>query len=333
MTKSKGNDMTPLSRRTVLSAALATTFATRASAQAYPGRVIKLVVPWPPGGVTDVTGRILAQRMGAELGQTMIVENRPGASGTIGHGLVAQADPDGYTLLLATNSTYAIAPHLLGKLSYDSDKAFTPIGQVVSSPQVLCVHPSIPAKTIAEFLDHVRPRQPDGVTFQSSGPGSTSHLAMELFMSIAKVNMLHVPYRGGGPALQGLVAGEVNAGFVDSVVALPMAEGGKIRMLGVSTKERLPLAPDVPTIAEAGVTGFQSSTDVSMLAPAGTPPAIIQRVSAVLRSALQAAEVREPLLKQGALIVAGTPDQFPAYYAQETAKWGDIIRTRNISIK
>jgi tripartite-type tricarboxylate transporter receptor subunit TctC len=152
-------------------------------------------------------------------------------------------------------------------------------------------------------------------------------------MSIAKVNMLHVPYRGGGPALQGLVAGEVNAGFVDSVVALPMAEGGKIRMLGVSTRERLSLAPDVPTIAESGVTGFQSSTDVSMLAPAGTPPAIIQRVSTVLRAALQASEVREPLLKQGALIVAGTPDQFPAYYAQESAKWGDIIRSRGISIK
>jgi tripartite-type tricarboxylate transporter receptor subunit TctC len=271
--------------------------------------------------------------MGSELGQTMVVENRPGASGTIGHTAASQSDPDGYTLLLATNSTYAMAPHLLGKLQYDSDKAFAPIGLVLSSPQILCVHPSIPVTTIAEFLEYVRARQPDGVVFESSGHGGSSHLAMELLMSMAKFSMLHVPYRGGGPALQALVAGEVNTGFVDSIIALPMAEGGKIRMLGVSTTERLPLAPDVPTIAEAGVTGFQSSTDVALLAPAGTPPAIIQRLSSVLLSALKAPEVRDPLLKQSVLIVGGAPDAFPAYYTTESAKWGEIIRTRGITIK
>jgi tripartite-type tricarboxylate transporter receptor subunit TctC len=271
--------------------------------------------------------------MGAELGQTMIVENRPGASGTIGHTAVSQSDPDGYTLLLATNSTYAMAPHLLGKLQYDSDKAFAPIGLVLSSPQILCVHPSIPATTVAEFLGYVRARQPDGVVFESSGHGGSSHLAMELLMSMAKFGMLHVPYRGGGPALQALVAGEVNTGFVDSVIALPMAEGGKIRMLGVSTTERLPLAPDVPTIAEAGVPGFQSSTDVALLAPAATPPAIVARISSVLLAALKSPEVRDPLLKQGAIIVGGTPDQFPDYYTKESGKWGEIIRSRGISLK
>src|SRR5437879_4094260 len=255
------SDMSPLSRRTALSAVLAAAASglamRRAAAEAaYPSRVIKLIVPWAPGGVTDVTARILAQRMGAELGQAMIVENRPGASGTIGHTAVSQADPDGYTLLLATNSTYAMAPHLLGKLQYDSDKAFAPIGLVLSSPQVLCVHPSIPVNNIAEFLSYVRARQPDGVVFQSSGPGSSSHLAMELLMSMAKFGMLHVPYRGGGPALQALVAGEVNAGFVDSVVALPMAEGGKIRMLGVSTTESLPPRADVPHICGVGLPGY-----------------------------------------------------------------------------
>ena len=329
--------MSPLSRRTVLSAALAAASGLamrRAAAQAaYPNRVIKLIVPWAPGGITDLTARILAQKMGAELGQAMIVENRPGASGTIGHTAVSQADPDGYTLLLATNSTYAMAPHLLSKLQYDSDKAFAPIGLVVSSPQVLCVHPSIPATNITEFLDYVRARQPDGVVFESSRHGSSSHLAMELLMSMAKFGMLHVPYRGGGPALQALVAGEVNTGFVDSVVALPMAEGNKIRMLGVSTTERLPLAPDVPTIAEAGIPGFQSSTDVSMLAPAGTPPAIIARISAVLLAALKSPDVRDPLLKQGAIIVGGTPEDYPEYYTKESAKWGEIIRSRGISLK
>src|SRR5437764_7639703 len=272
-----GIPMTPLSRRRLLSSALAAAAGSlalrRASAQAaYPSRVIKLIVPWPPGGITDVAGRILAQRMGAELGQTIVVENRPGASGTIGHAAVAQSEPDGYTLLLATNSTYAMAPYLLGKPPYDSDKAFTGVGLVASSPQVLCVHPSVPVTNVKSFLDYVRARQPDGVSFESSGPGGSSHMAMELLMAMAKVSMLHVPYRGGGPALQALVAGEVNAGFSDSVVALPMAEGGKIRMLGVRTRARLSLAPDLPTISEAGVTGFQSSTDVSMLAPAGTPP-------------------------------------------------------------
>jgi tripartite-type tricarboxylate transporter receptor subunit TctC len=332
----RGRREMKLSRRGAMSAALALigSIATRASAEdAYPSRVIKLVVPWPPGGITDVIGRILAQRMGTELGAAMIVENRPGASGTIGHSMVAQSARDGYTLLLATNSTYAMAPYLLGKLPYDSDKAFTPIGLVASSPQVLCVHASLPVTDVKSFLDYVRPRQPDGVSFESSGPGGSSHLAMELLMSMAKVNMLHVPYRGGGPALQALVAGEVNAGFVDSVVALPMAEGGKIRLLGVSTRERISVAPDLPTIAEAGVPGFQSSTDVAMLAPAGTPPEIIKKVSGALIAALKSTEARDPLLKQGVIIAARLPEEFPSYYAQESAKWGEIIKSRGISLK
>jgi tripartite-type tricarboxylate transporter receptor subunit TctC len=324
------------SRRRVLSAALAfaASSAMRAAAEdAYPSRVIRLIVPWPPGGITDVIGRILAVKMGAELNQTIVVENRAGAVGTIGHAAAAAAAPDGYTLLLATNSTYAMAPYLLGKLPYDSEKAFAAIGLVASSPQVLCVHPSVPVTDVKGFLDYVRARQPDGVSFESSGPGGSSHLAMELLMSMTKVSMLHVPYRGGGPALQALVAGEVNAGFVDSVVSLPMAESGRIRTLGVSTTERIAVAPNLPTIAEAGVPGFQSSTDVAMLAPAGTPSPIIQKLSAALIAALKSADAREPLAKQGVIVVAGLPEQFPAYYARESAKWGEIIRSRGISMK
>ncbi|MEJ0079228.1 MAG: tripartite tricarboxylate transporter substrate binding protein [Alphaproteobacteria bacterium] len=329
--------MTPFSRRSLLLSAFAAAglAATRrvAAQAAYPSRVIKLIVPWPPGGITDVIGRILAQRMGAELGQTMVVENRPGASGTIGHTAVAQSEPDGYTLLLGTNSTYAMAPYLLGKLPYDSDKAFTGIGLVATSPQVLCVHPSVPVTDVKSFLDYVRARQPDGVSFESSGPGGSSHMAMELLLSMTKLGMLHVPYRGGGPALQALVAGEVNAGFSDSVVALPMAEGGKLRTLGLSTTERIAAAPDLPTIAEAGVPGFQSSTDVALLAPAATPPAIIKTLSTALIAALKSPEAREPLSKQGVIVAAGTPEDFPVYYAKESAKWGEIIRSRGISIK
>jgi len=324
------------SRRRVLSAALAfaASSAVRVEAQdVYPSRVIKLVVPWPPGGITDVIGRILAQRMGAELNQTMIVENRAGASGTIGHTIVAQSAPDGYMLLLATNSTYAMAPYLLGKLPYDSDKAFTGIGLVASSPQVLCVNPSIPVTDVKGFLDYVKARQPNGVSFESSGPGGSSHMAMELLMSMTNVGMLHVPYRGGGPALQALIAGEVNAGFVDSVVAFPQVESGKIRMLGVSSKDRIASAPDLPTISEAGVPGFQSSTDVSLLAPAATPPAIIKKLSETLMAAMKPPEAREPLAKQGVIVVIGTPEQFPAYFAAENKKWSEIIRSRGIVMK
>jgi tripartite-type tricarboxylate transporter receptor subunit TctC len=306
----------------------------RASAQAgYPSRVIKMIVPWPPGGVTDATGRILAQRLGVELGQTVIVENRGGAAGTVGHAAAALAEPDGYTLLLATNSTYAMAPHLMDKLPYDGEKAFVPVGLVISSPQVFCVHPSVPVNDMKGFLDYVKARQPDGVIYESSGPGSSSHLATELLMSMAKFGMLHVPYRGGGPALMALVAGEVNAGFVDAVVALPQAEAGKIRMLGVSTKERLSLAPDLPTISEAGVPGFQSSTDVSLLVPTGTPAPIIRQVSAALLATLKFPQTRDALLKQGAIIVGGTPEQYPAYFQEENAKWRDIVRSRGITIK
>jgi tripartite-type tricarboxylate transporter receptor subunit TctC len=299
----------------------------------YPNRFIKLLVPWPPGGITDVTARILAQQLTIELGQSVTVENRGGAAGTIGHAVVAQAAADGYTLLLGTNSTYAIAPHLFERLPYDGEKAFAPVGLVIRSPQVLCAHPSLPVKDFAGFLDHARARQPDGVSFASAGPGSSSHLATELLMSMAGLRMLHVPYRGGGPALQALVAGEVNVVFADAVIALPFARAGTVRMLGVSTSDRAPLAPEVPTIAEAGLDGFQSSTDVALLVPAGTPEPIIRRLHRAVVDALRSPQVREPLLAQGAILVGGSPGEFASYATQESAKWRDVIRARGIKLQ
>ena len=320
--------------RTGAGAVVAPMIAGNARAQdGYPNRVIKLIVPWPPGGVTDVTGRLLAQKFSSELGQTMIVENRQGAAGTIGHAAAAQAAPDGYTLLLATNSTYAIAPHLFDKLPYDGDKAFTPISLVAQSPQIWCAHPSSPFKDFKGFLDHVRERQPDGVTFESAGPGSSSHLATELMMSMASFRMLHVPYRGGGPALQALVAGEVNVGFADAVIALPFTGSDRLRLLAVSTTEKIPIAPEIPLIAEAGIAGFQSSTDVALFAPAGTPEAIIRKLHQTLMSVLKSPEVREPMLKQGAIIVGGSPEEFESYFARESAKWRDVIRSRGIKVQ
>ena len=194
----------------------------------------------------------------SELGRTVVVENRPGASGTIGHAAAAQAEPDGYTVLFGTNSTYAMAPYLLGKLPYDNEKAFAPVSLVARSPHVLCAHPSLPVKDFAGFLEHVRARQPDGVTFSSAGPGSSGHLATELLMSMANFRMLHVPYRGGGPALQALLGGQVEVSFVNLVVAMPLAGDKRMTMLGVSATERIPSVPDLPTISELGVTGFES---------------------------------------------------------------------------
>jgi tripartite-type tricarboxylate transporter receptor subunit TctC len=327
-----------LSRRAVVSTALAATAVSvcgmRATAQgSYPNRFIKLVVPWPPGGITDVIGRVLAQQLTSEIGQSVTVENRQGAAGTVGHAVVAQAAADGYTLLLATNSTYAMAPHLMDRLPYDGDKAFTPISLVARSPQMLCAHPAFPPKDFASFLDYVRARPPEGVSYGSAGPGASSHLATELLMSMAKVRMLHVPYRGGGPALQALVAGEVNVAFSDAVIAIPASQGGTIRLLGVSTSERAPQAPEIPTIAEAGLAGFQSSTDVALLAPAGTPESIIARLYNALVATLRVPQVRERLLGLGAILVAGSPAEFPGYLAQESAKWRDVIRERGIKLQ
>ena len=300
------------------------------AANPWPNRPVRLIVPWSTGGVTDVTGRLLAKVMTEDLKQNVIVENKPGGSGTIGHSALAQAEPDGYTILLGTNSTYAMAPHLLDKLPYDNDKAFAPIGLVARSPQILCCHPDVPVKDLPEFFKYVRGRQPDGVTFGSSGPGSSSHLATELLMSMAGFSMVHVPYRGGGPAAQGLMAGEVKVGFVDAVIAQPFSKDGRLRTLGTSTTERLSMLPELPTIAESGVKGFQSSTDLSMFAPAGTPPDLIERINKALLVALKSPEIRKPLEGQGATIIGGSPKDFPAYFVAENKKWGDVIRSRGI---
>jgi tripartite-type tricarboxylate transporter receptor subunit TctC len=292
-----------------------------------------MIVPWPPGGVTDVVARLIALKLSSELGQTVVVDNRPGASGTIGHAAAALAEPDGYTLLFGTNSTYAMAPYLLGKLSYDNEKSFAPISLVARSPHVLCAHPSVPVKDFAGFLEYVRARQPDGVAFSSAGPGSSGHLATELLMSMADFRMLHVPYRGGGPALQALIAGQVHVSFVNLVVAMPLAGDKRMTMLGVSATERVPTVPDLPAISELGVTGFESSTDIAFFAPAGTPEPIIQRLHAALVAVVRSPEVSAVLRKEGAIIVAGSPREFPAYFAKENKKWRDIIVSRDIKEK
>jgi tripartite-type tricarboxylate transporter receptor subunit TctC len=317
-------------RRSLLAAGLAGVGARAARAEdAFPTRPVTFVVPWAAGGSTDTLARVLAQVMAADLGQPIVVENRGGASGTLGHAHVARSRPDGYTVLLATNSTYAIAPHLM-PLPYDNRAAFAGVSLVARSAQALCVHPSVPAGSLEEFLAHVRAR-PGGLSFSSAGIGATSHLAAEMFMAMTGTRLLHVPYRGGGPSAQGLLAGEVAMSFVDLVTALPFRGGGQLRALGVSTARRAELAPDVPTLAEAGVPGFESSTDCAMLLPAGTPDAVQRRIAASLRRALADAEARRRIVAMGIDPVGSSAAEFAAYWPREIDKWGEIVRSRNIT--
>jgi tripartite-type tricarboxylate transporter receptor subunit TctC len=305
----------------------------RAAAQAgYPSRLVKIIVPWPAGAITDMTARLLANQWSTEFGQAVVVENKAGASGTVGHTAVAHSPPDGYTVLFATNSTYAVAPSILPSLPYDNDKAFAPVGLVLRSPQMLCVNPSVPVNTVPELLDYVRKRQANEVNFSSAGPGSTSHMAMELLMSMAQIRMQHVPYRGGAPSLQGLVAGETSVGFVDLSTAIPVTESGQLRMIGASTTERIGLRPDLATIAET-VPGFQSSTDVAMFVPAGTPEPIIRRLNTAMKSALLLPQVTKPLLQVGLILIGGAPEEFPRYFAEECGKWRRLVETQNIKLQ
>ena len=322
--------MTKLHRRTLIAAALATPALRTAQAQApWPTRPVTLVNPWPAGGSSDTMTRLFAQRFSQTFSQNVVVDNRSGASGTIGHNYVAQQRPDGYVLLSATNSTYAIAPHLISPLPYDNRAAFTGISLLARTAQSVCVHPSVPVTTIQEFLAYVRAR-PGEINFSSAGIGATSHLATELLMSMAGIEMVHVPYRGGAPAAQALLSGEVKMCFIDAVTALPQRQAGLVKMLAVSTAERTPLAPDVPTLQEAGVTGFESSTDMALMAPAHLPEAIVARLSEAVRGAVDDAAFRQQIIGLGAVPVGGTPAEFATYWTAESEKWGNLIRARNI---
>ncbi|MDB5371991.1 MAG: tripartite tricarboxylate transporter substrate binding protein [Belnapia sp.] len=318
-------------RRPLLLGLTAVPLVARAQSSAappYPDRPVTVVNPWPAGGSSDSVARILMQRLSADLGQPFVVENRPGATGTLGHNFVARARPDGTTLLLGTNSTYAIAPHLAA-LPYDNATAFAGISLIASSPQILCVHPTVAAQELAGLLALAKAR-PDALSFGTSGIGGTSHLATEMLMAMANISMLHVPYRGGGPAAQALLTGEVQVTFIDLITALPFITSGQVRALGTSTRHRAPLAPQVPTIAEAGLPDFESSTDFAFLAPAGTPDPILHRLAAASAVALRAPEVASKLEAAGITILAEGPDQWPGYFTREVAKWGGIIKARGI---
>ena len=321
-------------RRALGAASLGLLAAPMARAQeAYPGsRPVTIIVSWAPGGSTDFVGRLLAQQMSKDLPGNVVVDNRPGASGTVGHASVARARPDGHTLLLGVNSTYAMSRHLFPTRGYDDDTAFAPIGRVAISPIFLCINPNTGVRDIAGLIAKAK-AEPGKMSYASSGAGSSAHLATELFLRSAGIEIQNVTYRGGAPAVQALVTGEVQVAFVDAVTALPLMAAGSILAIGASTLQRNPLAPNVPTIAESGFPGFEATSDFALLAPAGTPATIIRKLYDAMAASMRNPEVLERLRQASIFPTVGTPEQFPAYLKAESDKWAEVIRSRGITLE
>ncbi len=303
-----------------------------AGAQEYPIKTVRLIVPWAAGGSTDSIGRILGQKLAEYTNQQWIIDNRGGATGTIGHAFASKAPPDGYTLLLGTNSTFAIAPHLYKNIQYDNDTAFAPISLVAVNPQILTAHASLPVKSAKELIALAR-AQPGQINFSSAGVGATSHMATELFMNMAKIKMTHVPYKGGGPSFQALIGGETALSFVDAITVAPHAKTGRLRALATSTLKRTPLMAEVPTVHESGLPNFESVTSFGLFAPAGTPRDILGKVNREVVRAVAAADVKEKLKAQGVDAVGSTPEELVSHQKQETAKWGKVIREQGIKFE
>lgn len=295
-----------------------------ARAAGYPSNTVRIVVPYAPGGGGDVVGRPLAQYLTTHLGSSFFIDNRGGAGGNIGMETVQQATPDGYTIVLALTAQLAINQSLY-KLRYDVDKDFLPITLLGSAPYFLAVNPSVPAKNLQEFIALAKAR-PGGMSYASTGNGSGLHLSMELLKSMAGIDLVHVPYKGGGAALQDLVAGVVQAGFFSYGAAAGQVKAGNVRILAVSSAKRSPVLPDVPTIAEAGVPGYDSGTWYALLAPKGTPPEVIARLHDGAVEAVRSAEVRERFSADGVTPIGSTPAELAAYIKSERTKWAEVVR-------
>ena len=322
--------MNPLRRTLAILPAIALSLATLAAvgfanAQAFPQKPVRLVVPFPPGGPIDTVARAIAQKLTEAWGQTVVVDNRPGAGGNIGADLVAKAAPDGYTVVMGALSTHAVNPSLYPKMPYDAAKDFAPISLVAVTPNVLVVNPSLPVATAREFIAYAR-ANPGKLAFGSGSNGSAGHLAGELFKVDAGVDMLHVPFKGAAPAMQALLAGDTQLMFDNLASATAQVKAGKLKALAVTTARRSKLAPDLPTLAEAGLPGFDISTWFGLLAPAGTPADVVARWNAEVTRILNSAEMRERMTALGAEPAPDTPAEFARFIAGETAKYARIVK-------
>ena len=319
--------------RTLLFGCIATAAASIASAQSldnYPTRPVTIVVPFPPGGGTDVGARLVAQKLPLKWGQPVIVENRGGAAGRLGADVVAKAKPDGYTLLVGNVGTQSVNPALYKKMPYDADKAFAPIGMIAELPLVMLVTPALPWQNIKDVVEAAK-KEPGKITFASSGAGGAPHLAGEIFQQASGTKMLHIAYKGGGPAALDLMAGHVNIYFGTVLESVGHVKAGKLKGLGVTSANRSPALPELPTIAESGYAGFDTGSWIGLLAPAGTPVAIINKVSADLREVLTLPDTKNTLITQGATPWPMTPEQFAARIKSDRQRYGKIIEENNLS--
>src|SRR5450755_2917148 len=302
-----------------------------AAADAWPSRPIRIVAPSTPGDAPDVIARVLAERLSAALGTQVFVENHPGAGGVVGSDIVAKAPADGYTLIIGNAGSHGINAAVYAKLPFDIQRDFVAVSQVAVSPNILILNPEVPVTNMQQFIAYAKAR-PGQLSYASGGNGSSAHMSMELFKSMAGVDLVHIPYKGSSPALTDVVSGQVAAMFVNLPPALPLVKAGKLRALAVITRTRSPLLPDVPTVQESGLPGYETVAWFGILAPAATPTEIIARLSTEIAKVVRTPEMRERLLALGAEPVGGTPDEFSAVIGRDIAKWMPLAKTVGIKV-
>jgi tripartite-type tricarboxylate transporter receptor subunit TctC len=313
-------------------AAFASGVAAAASAETYPDRMIKIVVPFTPGGPVDLVARLVAQRMAPALGQSVVIENRAGAGGIIGVKTVVNAEPDGYTLLFGNVSTLAVIPAVTRNREYDPARNFAPVAKVSDSPELLVVDPALPVRSVGELVAHAKAR-PGALNFGSSGYGNATHLSAEWFKSKTGVDIVHVPYKGLSDALTGLIGGQVAMLFGAIEGVRPLVEQGKLRPLAVTTANRFPGLPDLPTMIESGVAGFMVTSFEGVVAPAGTPAAVVARLNAVINESVASAEIQARFAQLGIAPSTGTPQDFAAFFATENRKWAAIVADAHVGVE
>jgi len=304
-------------------------FAACTHAQAYPTRTVRLIAPFAPGGGTDLMARLLAQKLTPLLGQQVIVDNRAGAGGRIGAELVAKSPPDGYTLLLAGSSVMATAPALYSKLPFEMPRDFSPISLIAYTAYVLVAHPTVPVRSVTDLIALAKSR-PGRLTYASSGTGGPAHLSGELFSSMAGVKMIHVPFKGSSPGTLSVIAGETDLMFSNTLPALPSVKSGRLRALGITALRRSAIMPDVPTVAESGLPGFDVQQVYGLLAPAGTPRDVVRRLNQEIAKVMQAEDIRSRLLADGSEVLVSTPEELERVILAEIGKWTKVIRQAGI---
>jgi len=303
-----------------------------AGAQTFPTKPVRIVVPFPPGGPSDYAARILSAKLVEPLGQPVIVENRAGAGGALGTEAVARTAPDGHTLLIGNTGTLTVLPHLQAKLGYDPMRDFTPISNLIGGPSFLLVHPSVPAKTLRDLVALAK-RQPGKLTYASTGVGQIAHMNGELLKQLAGIDVLHVPYKGSGPVMPDLLGGQVMITFSTSADNLSVVKAGRVRLLAVTGKERLAMIPDTPTMAEAGVPGFESLNWNGIVGPARLPREVAERLNRELVRAIKSPDIIEKVAALGNFVIGDAPEQFAAYIRTESEKWARVVRQANIRIE